>query len=1040
MSIGHDLIHVESKFGVKMNGVGFNKNQFSIFKKIFLILSLTWSISAFPKEFTFPLHFDFGAKNSKVKSGALLITDYSLYDHKKGYGLTKYADTSFRLDDESLKDDMTIDGVSSKDSLQFRVDISSGDYWIEMFMQGGNRSLWVGEIRANHTVIVDSIFQYVVSFEGEDPPIYWTLFRKVTVTGNALLLSIHALNQNSTLTGISIYKDDVGPLRLIKGEIVPENSFSAPNATLAIHLINRGATREAQRVIDQIPEEQFRYEKALLLLALAGRLEISDPRLYVDLAGKLLEIEFATDPRPDVALNLRLAQLYTLGDMYYKMGGWEWARVYTGQGIFARLNIAGHLIQKIFEVSNHPLYQCSAFYLGRLSFHAWVEQHDKWQKIRADRYFNYLKIYYPNFRLLKIYLDEQILAEAADTSAYSVVTPEWVNQTHLAMTSLRDVIHYWVDNRQADNGEFGGKYDDDVEMLRWWPITRLANNDSKTLLGMRRLVDGVWNSGWITDGFSSKVRDVEHSSEPVADTQPMMIALDYGNPIYVERCMESIKGLRELWTGVNKYGHRHFKSSWYSYNQIDARPPRNCDVEMNARTVSAARWLAWYNRHPFAMQFIREWSDAWLEDCMRTDKGKPYGIVPAAIRYEDDAIGGHADNWHHPGMFWDYYNFHGGTRMMKQFLATYQLTDDVKYLAPIEEALKLAEKYYHQNTDQAAIGSEAWVAEILKRSSDFDETVELWRLLTGNSKYDRIISQIGSDYLKFRLTGDKTCLAVGSKRVSDGILYNRELRTTEGYFTDRIAIGNINESKLIGSNHLESMFTGNSLHEGFYPFFIVSWEGMGDAFVAVVVNATPQSIEMLAYNLTTDDKKGLIYFWALEPGTYQFLQGEDKDDNGEFEKILQPDTFSVINNNAVHSLKMPHHSLQRIKIRNIKESSQNKAVNFADLAVVDTEVRVKKDASGKLLIVSAPVHNIGIADAEDVSVQLSQNIRGKEKAIAREKIKKISAPLDLEPRIVNIDFEIEATEIETGTLIIHVDPQNQVSEITKINNRITIKL
>ena len=48
-------------------------------------------------------------------------------------------------------------------------------------------------------------------------------------------------------------------------------------------------------------------------------------------------------------------------------------------------------------------------------------------------------------------------------------------------------------------------------MLRWWFISRLASDDQLALTGMRKLVDGIWDSGWITDGFSTKVRDVEHS-------------------------------------------------------------------------------------------------------------------------------------------------------------------------------------------------------------------------------------------------------------------------------------------------------------------------------------------------------------------------------------------------------------------------------------------------------------------------------------------------------------------------------------------------
>ena len=114
---------------------------------------------------------------------------------------------------------------------------------------------------------------------------------------------------------------------------------------------------------------------------------------------------------------------------------------------------------------------------------------------------------------------------------------------------------------------------------------------------------------------------------------------------------------------------------------------------MNTRTVKAALWLAWYNRHPFVMQFLREWGDSWLEDCLRTEKGKPKGIVPAAVRYSNDEIGGHSDNWHHPNMFWDYFNYRGGARILNLLLLNSIFFDDDKYLEPIYLSMELIKKY-----------------------------------------------------------------------------------------------------------------------------------------------------------------------------------------------------------------------------------------------------------------------------------------------------------------------------------------------------------
>ena len=80
--------------------------------------------------------------------------------------------------------------------------------------------------------------------------------------------------------------------------------------------------------------------------------------------------------------------------------------------------------------------------------------------------------------------------------------PEWAYLQNKVSNTMLDIIYYWVNNRQANNGEFGGKFDDDCEMLRWWPISRVVFDDTIALKGMKRLVDGIWNSEWIYKGFS----------------------------------------------------------------------------------------------------------------------------------------------------------------------------------------------------------------------------------------------------------------------------------------------------------------------------------------------------------------------------------------------------------------------------------------------------------------------------------------------------------------------------------------------------------
>ena len=982
-----------------------------------------------------PASFDFGPVSAPTKNGYTPVRQNSLYDNKTGYGLLDAAEKSFFESKHKILDSVTADGICSADSITFAVRVPPASYYIELLFGGGLSSRLFTKIRFNDLCIVDTLRTLYVSSERDEPPRSWQSLYHITTEDSLLTISIRAFNQPTDLAGIRIFGNDPGPMHLQDGKLSAELN-NVPNAELITRLLNAGKPQEVHRLIDAISDSSFGFEKALLLLAQAGRLEIDEPRPLIENAVHLLEKEVQkTNDAESAALNLHLAKLYLQADRYYKMAGWDWAKKSSGEGIFMRLELAARALEEMTHVKNHPLYHRALWYLGKMAFWDWVEEHGSWQKQKADQCFQILQPFYPEHRLLKMYLGERLRSPEI-TAPKEGDGPAWAVAENRALKGLLSVIHYWVDERQAENGEMGGKYDDDVEMLRWWPVARLAANDSTTLRGLRRLVDGIWNSDWIKAGFSAKVRDVEHASEPVADTQPLMIGLDYGNPIYVERCMASARLMRDLWTGVNKKGHRHFKTSWYSSKKLDERPPRNCDVPMNARTVKAVRWLAWYNHHPEAIRLIREWSDAWLEDCLRTDRGKPYGVVPPSVRYDDDAISGYGPSWYDSDMFWTYYNFRGGSRMMQQFLATFELTGDEKYLQPIEIAIKIAQKYSSEEIKAALKGSEAWVAGILQKSKGFARVLEEWRLLTGDSRYDDVLEKYASDYMKFRLTGDKEWLVRGSRHIIDATYYNRELITTEAYFTDRVDIGDIHHGQDWAGSHLESMYLGSSLLQGFFPFYRVNWEGLGSDFSAVVLHADQKHIKIAAYSFNDQALHAAISFWWLAPGRYEFVQGADLNGDNVIDGVDVRDQFDISFRSGSHKVTLPPHCNQIIRVDQVEAFTQSSACQMPDLAMSKNEVSGKADPSNQKFVITAPVHNIGIADAHYVIVELKDKKSGR--VLARQTIKKIRAPLDLMPKMHLVEFVLSPKLIKDKKLEVMVRTKENIAEFTMGNNAVVL--
>jgi len=944
--------------------------------------------------------FDFGTSKSPLNKYSILVDSASAYSKEKGYGLLSKSQTTY-YDSylEKLTNKTVCDGFRSSDDIEFRVDVNPGEYIIEILMNGGERTIWEGTISINDEVVANRLLCYSANYEGQSPPPYWGLIRKVSNKNSEFVIKIKADKQPTTISGISIYSADFGSIKFLDGKIGDSQKAVAPNASFAIELINKAKVVEAKKVIDAMPIE-FRFQKALLLFALSSRIEVVNPRDYIETAYYYLKDEAELNPSSKVLLNLRLAELMLNANQFYNIAGWMWNKdYYPNSGLFNYTNIAGDSFEAVSAIDNHPLFLAATWLKAKTAYWIYIEQHESELQKLADKYFTILKKFYPNNSLLDEYLGIKKYDVSKELS--STTSPKWAYLQNRIATTMLSIINYWVETRQAENGEFGGKYDDDVEMLRWWPISRIAFKDSTSLKGMKRIVDGIWNSDWIYKGFSKKVRDVEHSSEPVADTQPMMIGFDYGNPIYVERCMESIKGLRDLWTGINSKGHRHFKSSWYSSTQVDTVSPKDCDLEMNTRTVKAAIWLAWYNRHPFVMQFLKEWGDSWLEDCMRTDKGKPKGIVPAAIRFSDDAIGGHADNWHHPNMFWEYFNYRGGAKMLTQFIVTSILLNDDKYLEPITISLDLIRKYRGKDLKSAVIGSEEYAVSVMQNSNDFWEAVELWRLYKNKNKHDAMIREVGSPYLKYYLTKNENELSGELTKTVNEMLNNYNLNTSEGYFTDRIDIGDMRKQDSNAGGLMEAMYSGSSLASAEFPFNRISWNGFDSSLSALVTESSQSHIKLKTYLHSDKNVSGEITFLDFSPGNYEMKIGKDTNGDQVADTDISTKKFSILARNSNVGITLNGGTEQLVEINLISKAKSINDTQLPDLAITKEELKIVRLENSVEVVI--PVHNIGIADAYDITCTLSYL----DKEINRSIVKVIKAPLDLNPKIENVIFNLD---------------------------------
>lgn len=511
------------------------------------------------------------------------------------------------------------------------------------------------------------------------------------------------------------------------------------------------------------------------------------------------------------------------------------------------------------NVGSWPLYERALFERGRLLYWLALERGGSNEEAAGRRDLTTLYERHADDPILAMYAGEQVeQADECDQLQPAPGAPVWSRMQLEAICRMRSETHWWVEERQSETGEFGGKLGDDVELLReWYPL--ILWGDSTTLRGYRRLADGVWSSDKIEDGFARKVSDVEHASEFIADTAPAM-ALFTLDPAYVDRLRPSARHFENLWTGITPKGHRFFRSAWFSSSEIETEPPKNRDVNYNTRAAKALRFLAHVTGDEHVTSLLHEWSSSWADAAESTDKGKPRGIPPASIRFPDEAINGDEPTWYQPKMYWNYFRWahDAGSQILDQLLHTYVLTGDESLLEPLYASIELVQKHGRE-ADDAEAGSPAWAARHLQTSSEFWSVVESWRLHTGDDRYDDLIVRHGTPYLRFRLTGDEAYLERGLEKLLATLRHNVPLRTSEVLHTDRVYIP--------GGDHLQAMIAGGGM--GWSPYIAVSWSGTDSLFTALVAETGPDRLRVEIYSHGRDSSSVGMHVHGLAPGNYR---------------------------------------------------------------------------------------------------------------------------------------------------------------------------
>lgn len=913
--------------------------------------------------------FDMGASGTVPEKSYQRVDSSQQYLPQRGWGWITPVTGYFDSTNKKLPSSLYGSSVSAKDSLVFRADVTNGDYWLTVITGSGRLTDTLNmTVKVNGQQWVDTI---QLPWERIA---YRSICKKVNVQDGKVMVQVNGMNGMAAICGI---------------ELKPVASW-----------LSMKFSTDLETDTSDVKQQVSAWEKA-------------------------------GDTTSTIQYNLwKDCQRYLLACSYVSGGGWSWASKQTGLSAIHRCFAAADLVATIVADDKHPLHFRATYLLARI-YH-WLNLESGYDDLQAKarQYFTTLQQEYPDHRLLRMYLGEKI----ADTSVAipGSDAPAWAVMQHEAMTRMLKLIHWWVTQRQAPNGELGGKYGDDVEMLRWWLPAVLGADDSIARLGYTRLADGVWNSDAMDRGFARRIDDVEHAAELFRDTHPGMFMVQYGDPEYIERCLISMQHFQNVWTGINERGHRHFKSYYLSASRVLDSLPYDVDVALNARAVLPGLWAAWYSQHPRILQLFSEWCKAWVADARRADNGKPAGIMPSAIRYRDDRIGGHSNKWYEPGLTYSYYQWDHLSHvneLLYHMLGMYALTRDREYLQPVE----LLGKWMSEPVPATAgtPGSEQWVRYQLHKGGHEDNPVlhpmsKLFSMalqLTGDTIYKGLVGRYGQAYNKYTAENNADRIEKGLNDVLESLRYNFPLLTSEALFTDRVYVK--------GSNVLMGMYTGHFGAGYEFPGMAVSWKKTGCDVAVFVRNATDTAMNISLYNFGAR-KEIIMQTWRLKPGRYR-VSMEEEDRKGTRGVIREQE---LIVNEQMESVPLMLEADRgySIRVTPAEYFAINVSRNLADLAIAPRDIRVTDTLyrDGQQTEIHYRVHNIGSKDAHNLKVVLLVN--GKE--MQQQRITSLAAPVDLVPKIRDGVFRCL---LAPGTHRITIKIESTDKEITLLNNEASVQ-
>jgi hypothetical protein len=673
---------------------------------------------------------------------------------------------------------------------------------------------------------------------------------------------------------------------------------------------------------------------------------------------------------------------------------------------------------------DNPFYYKARLFETRFNYAHSIEGANREGMKAAIDEFAELKKIWPEQRALREWTGEKIPWGEQLTRPESD-GPAWARHLQESLARQIAVLNWWFTERQAPDGQLGGGWGDDVEILRGWvPIACITNASEPVIAGIERLAQGVWDNV-LKDGYDTGMGDVEHSAEPSCDSLPTMIVLRYGDPKWVEYNLRSAKTIRERFMGINERGFLQFMSRDFGTDGVGRGIGSAGDSGYHARATKHFIYLGWYGVPEGRDAFV-QWCETWREATMRQIDSKPVGFPPATLWYPSGGIASpDGKSWYDEDR--NAYGFPGLPLMVHEsFMTAYMFTGDRKFLDPIQTMMdRSTVGPLHKGDPKLPPDNiENLLAQWAHMSAA--DMLSAYRLLTGERVYDEYILRFATPTQKYVIDYDLDKYVQTFARTASSLRDDWTQLTSEVLQTDRAG--------LVGSAEVFGAYTGAvcSFRDSKTPTISVTYDTPDLNFASVVTEASRGRLRVMLYNFNKEPMRVGLRPWRLVPGVYVQNTGQPVPGERDFQKRYTWTGSTEIEHRYRGTpiwVEVPSHKEWVVDLRMRK--AIDRLAELPDLAIAPRDVAAK---DGK---VTVRVHNIGGAAAGAFDVVAEDGSGQQWTELARAKVEGMTAIKSFEPSVREVALNLPPDKLAGAR--IRLDPDNKVEELYELNNTATLK-